>query len=275
MALGRMSGLVVVLFVVFLFAGRFAVPASTGYTVTQSLSPLRMGPNQVYADWRAGSIWPSTVGAETVIEVNTAIKTPSTEPPSDELYAVLMSIWDFSGSYDQIGIADDYGVWELVYSYSTGPCTSPASQTTWNAMKLSTNTKYYLTIFTNSEVNGGTGGVYFQAFVDSPDTGLVFSYFLNNGANYLDAGYEFKCPSNTSYVYYDYSDYEQVVYTATDGGAPSYNFKLTGNNYCICISSAKTVPDSWTTWYYSGPTGVNVPSDVSVYISGSRVIIDN
>lgn len=271
MNLRRALGVVSILFVVFLFASRYTVSSNAYGNTSQSLAPIRAGPDDYFANWRAGSIWPSSVAAESVVQVETEIKTPSTAPLSDELYGVIMSIWDYSGSYDQIGIADYYGTWELIYSYTTGSCTDPTSETTWNAMALSTNTKYLFTIFANNEVNGGTGGIYFQAFVGSTQ---VFSHYLNNGANYLDAGYEYTCSTNTSYVYYDYTDYEQVVYTATQGGAPNYNFKFTDNKYCFCISSAATVPDSWTTWTYPGAGG-NVPSFVSVGISGSKVTIAN
>jgi hypothetical protein len=258
-----------VLFAVFLLAGRFTLSSSADYNVSQSLSPVQLGPDNFYANWRAGSIWPSTSAAENVVEVSTAITTPSTEPLSDELYAVITSIWDSSGSYDQIGIADYNGAWNLIYSYATG-CPS-TSHTTWNAMPLLLNKKYVFYIFSAEEIGGGASGIYFEAYRGSS---LVFQEFLNNGATYLVAGYKFTCPTNTSYVYYDYTDYEQVVYTSTDGGAPNYNFQFTDNKYYVSASSTKGTADSWSTWFYNGAGG-NVPSFVSVDITGSNVVINN
>jgi hypothetical protein len=198
--------------------------------------------------WYAGS---SFIGKHAnASELLTSLATPSTSPRSDEFYYVLASIWDNNGSYDQIGYSDDYGVWGLTYSWTSGPCNQLKFHYNPDAMNLnlSTNYKFYI-------VADAKGGIDFKAFVGSR---LVWSLHARNSATKLEVE-QYYCG------YYDYTDYEEVWQTHFQNGHPNFNFYFPTNQYYVKSWTAAT----WTTFYVSSPPGV------IVYIKLQSVRIHN
>jgi hypothetical protein len=90
-------------------------PAVNGRVIFPTLAPET--PTTGYdTHWYAGGVRPWWASTENASTINVSITVPSSAPRSDEFYYVILSAWDNNGSYNQIGFADDYGIWGLSYS---------------------------------------------------------------------------------------------------------------------------------------------------------------
>jgi outer membrane protein assembly factor BamB len=184
-----------------------------------------------------------------------SITVPSSAPRSDEFYYVILSAWDNNGSYNQIGFADDYGIWGLSYSWTTGPLDNLTYNYSPNALALSLGVTYTFYITTQSGVTS------FAAYQSS---NLVWSLDAPTGGDYLVL----------SYLYsgvYDYTDYEEVWQTSTPGGSPAFDFYFY-NNYWTSTNGT-SIAATWTPFYANAPD--EVPDGVTVVISGNSVLVKN
>ena len=230
-------------------------PTVEGSIIFPSLAPRLPGAlaAQSYAThWYAGSVYPSWLPTQNAVTIYTTINVPSSGPSSDEFYYVLLSAWDSAGSYDQIGFSDTWGTWGLTYSWTSGPPSNPTYHYSSNAMPLSLGVAYTFYITTQS------GVTHFAAY---QSLSQVWSLDAPTGGNYLVLSYSYS-------GYYDYTDYEEVWYTSTPGGAPAFSFYFY-NNYWIPTSGGSNAA-TWSSWTSSG-----TPSNVVVVISGDSVLVTN
>jgi hypothetical protein len=227
-----------------------AFPVVNGKTIYPPLA-VPISPERVpgfSTHWYAGSAYAGS--SQSATWVYTQIKTPASYPKSDEFYYVLASIWDNSGSYDQIAFSDTYGVWGLTYSWTSGSCSNPTYNYNPDAMNLNLATTYQFYI--------GVGGGYtwFEAFVGST---IVWYLGAPTGATALSVDFSY-CG------YYNYTNYVEVWQTHTAGGYPSYTFDFKKNQWFVRFGN--WISASWNTFYAGA-----VPVAVSVIISGQEVRI--
>ena len=190
--------------------------------------------------WWQGSDYSGTSGLTTWVLAE--ISVPSVNSPdSTEFYYVLLSIWDNTGSYDQVGFADNYGVWGLAYSYTTGPCTSSTYHYSADVQSLTKGQEYLLAITTIQ----GSGYMYEEVYTVSTSGTISLTWSLGVKNGVANPGLE----KAAAYCgYYDYTDYEEVYgttsYTQPDPyGAPGglefyFHYNCYGSTGC----------NSWTTW---------------------------
>lgn len=203
---------------------------------------LNEGPD--YYHWYAGAVFTGSTTNSTQIRSN--ITVPSGAPPkSNQFYYVILSIWDNTGSYDQIGFTDDNGLWGLAISYTTGFNVTTCSGTLHyhygaDYANLTAGTQYSFSITIKS------GTVYLQAYTGST---FVYQIKTHNGATSFSV-------ANSFCGYYDYTVYEEA-YMNTATAVPNHNFYWPYSYY----QPGKKAPD-WSGFK------ISAPSKVSVVISG-------
>jgi|GEM_PF-3986863 len=206
--------------------------------------------------WYAGAVWASS-NQVTSTKLTTEIKIPSELPPSGDFYYVLVSVFDNGGSYDQLGISADFGVWGLTYSYTSNACAgSPTYYYNPGAISLKPGITY---TFKMTFISGTLSFEVFQG------TNQVWSLSVKTGGTYFVL-------ANSYCGYYNYTDYEEVYYTTyqpypSDSSGAGFNFMFPVNKY---YSSASFHSASWYA-FLSGPA----PTGVSTTISKQRVTVLN
>lgn len=180
---------------------------------------------------------------------------PSDTAPSGDFYYVLDSIWDSAGSYDQIGIASDNGVWGWVWSW-TSYCAGTYYFTT-DGYTLSQGASYAFRMqdFSN-------GSVEFQLYYQYVQSGdLLATHWAHTGGTYFLEQSSYSCSGNS---YYDYTDYEEV-YSLAQQNVPNWSFAFMGN-----LANGASVT-SWAQMYVNSPSAIyslNSGSDVTVANQG-------
>ena len=167
-------------------------------------APIPVGgvaPPTVVSHWYAGSYLPVSAGNSSAREVSTQLTVPSANISSEtnEFYYVLLSLWDNAGSYDQIGMANSFGVWGFTYSF-TDYC---ASSYYFNPdyFNLVPGTTYTFSMMLSE------GFITFAVF---QGTTYVGGLSVITGATEFNVSAFYTCDSAT---YYDFTDYEEVYYT--------------------------------------------------------------
>jgi hypothetical protein len=216
-----------------------------------------------------GSDWDSADPYyDEVSTVKVNITTPQSNPLSTgDFYYVLLSIWDSSSSYDQIGFDAYRGVWGVVWSWN------PECSSTYifanDAFTLTPNTEY---TFSMSVASGGY--VDYDVYEDEYGSQtLVFSHSNQTGAAWFAAGSTWTCSGGVTA--YDYTDYEEI-WSTSNQNFPDFDFHFTGNSLTPYSCKTKGCPGSWNVFTlapsgYSFPTGVPTP----VAISGGSTYIEN
>jgi hypothetical protein len=230
-----------------------AAPSRSGMEPVRVLS--LPGPSGLSSS--ASSHW--WVGEESTISslsptsansVQVTIQVPDDSPNPTEFYYVLLSTWDSAGSYDQVGFASDYGVWGLVWSYTTGGCGSPAYVYSTDAYELSEGTSYTFAMSIAS------GLLTYRAF--GPEGALLFSTTANTGGSNFWLASDYWCGASS---YLDYTNYEEHYTTVQS--VPSYSFFFTNS---LEDGNAET---NWQGFGSGSPSGINTE------ISGANAIIEN
>src|SRR5579872_24104 len=201
--------------------------------------------------WYAGSVYKGA--SKTAQQVSTVIQVPSGSPSKTQFYYVLLSVWDNTGSYDQIGFSDDNGVWGLTYSTTTGSCANPTYHFDADAKPLSAGATYQFSMIPS----GGKGVVFFVLSGDGKT--IIFDHLVKNGASDFSI-------ANTYCKYYDYTDYEEV-YSNTANSVPGSSFVFNVNAY---INSGSYSYPVWAKFLTN-----EKPAVVTVFLSGSNVKIKN
>ena len=186
--------------------------------------------------------------ASTATYLQVTIRVPDDLAQANSFYYVLLSVWDNAGSYDQIGLANDYGTWGLAYSW-TSYCAGTYYYSP-DALTLQPGQSYDFVMSVSS------GQVVFAAYYTSNAT-LVWSYSADTGGTDFQIGEFYSCDFGLAE---DYTNYEEVY--NTPGPVPPYEFFFT---YNYVGSSLET---SWSKWLVSAPSVVNVfPNDADVAIA--------
>ncbi len=225
-------------------------PVVNGRTIFPSLAtPVAPESPPAYdTHWYASSGYS---GSDTARTISMSIGIPNSAPLSDEFYYVLLSAFDNSGSYDQLGFSNTYGTWGLTYSWTSGGPSNPTYHYNPNAMALTPGATYTFIITTDA------GVTHFDAYQGSTQ---VWTLDASTGGNNLVL-------SATYSGYYDYTNYEEVWQTHSSGGSPAFDFYFY-DNYWVPLGGGKNAP-TWTTWFSAAP------SDVAVRLNGNTVLVDN
>jgi hypothetical protein len=165
--------------------------------------PLRDGipAPTVRSHWYAGGVISPTITTFQARTVSTQLTVPAANISSEtnQFYYVLMSVWDNTGSYDQIGMANAFGVWGFTYSF-TDYC---AANYYFNPdlFALTPGATY---TFTMSLSNGELSFLAYQGL--SYVGGLTVVTY----ASTFNVSTAYSCDGT---AYYDFTDYEEVYYT--------------------------------------------------------------
>jgi hypothetical protein len=211
----------------------------------------------------AGSVFSGTSGLTTWTDAE--ITVPAATPSSSEFYYVILSIWDNGGSYDQIGFANDYGSWQIAYSYTTGTCAASYVYSA-SAGALTAGQDYLFEITAASSSYGsGVGLQVFSLSTSQTPTGVFYLHAPTGASN--PGGLEL---AGTYCGDYDYTDYEEV-YGSTSGAQPlpylmpiGLTFFWHGNCYGATGCNTWT---PWSAWHTSNaPSGTvsSIGTDHSV-----------
>jgi nitrous oxidase accessory protein NosD len=225
-------------------------PVVNGYTIFPTLVASMSPASSTH--WYAGSVCSWWFSGEAARTIYMSIKVPYSTPRSDEFYYVLLSAWTDTGSYVQIGFSDDYGIWGLTYSWTSGPISNLTYHYSPNAMILSLGTTYTFYITTQ-------GGI--TQFVAYQGLREVWSLDAPTGGSYLYLHY-------LNYGSYGYTNYEEVWQTSVLGGSPAFDFYFFNNCWVSLDGQVYATADWWT---FSS----DAPSNVAVIISGNTVFVDN
>lgn len=262
--------------VVFSWQASMPYPVVDGHTYYPPIPPAVNSSNgpQVGTHWYAGTEYKGTSG--NALLMGTEITTPSSLPNSKEFYYVLLSAFDNTGSYDQIGISDDWGVWGFTYSWTSGSLCNLTYYYNADALTLNASTDYIfgMGIFANTTANR-----YYVAFDISSKTELLYSVYLQTSDSSLTSLLATRTYSASSCEAPNYQNYEEVWNTTKAGGVPNFNFNFATNYWCSgtplsnnCNSPTFT---TWKAWKFAGP-GFTVPKKVKVVLGSSgSVTIDN
>jgi hypothetical protein len=203
--------------------------------------------------WYAGGVYHGSTTTATV--VMSQIKIPTGTLKTNQFYYVILSIWDNTGSYDQIGFANNNGVWGLAYSYTMGMSPSPGCSGTItyhyspNAVPLNAGTTYNFSISINA------GVVSFDAWNYNIH---VFHLTTSNGATSFSVGALY-CG------YYGYTVYEEA-YMPKAAAVPNHSFLWSSNLY---FNPGGVFP-GWTAFRTA-----QTPAVVLATIEGNKVLISN
>ncbi len=180
----------------------------------------------VSGHYYVGSVWGPKKATVDVYQISTQLRVPdqvgaTAAGGQAEFYYVIMSAFDNNGSYDQIGLSDDYGVWGMTYSYTydtagTG-CTGTLAYV-YNPDTFNLNPGQWYTFgmifYTNYP-----GDMSFYVFQGSA---LVYQLTVYTG------GTAFVLQNNNC-GYYGTTDYEEVY--DTQQGVPDVDMHFVGGVY--------------------------------------------
>ena len=177
----------------------------------------------VSGHYYVGSVWGPKKATVDAYQISTQLRVPdqvgaTAAGGQAEFYYVIMSAFDNNGSYDQIGLSDDYGVWGMTYSYTydtagTG-CTGTLAYV-YNPDTFNLNPGQWYTFgmifYTNYP-----GDMSFYVFQGSA---LVYQLTVYTG------GTAFVLQNNNC-GYYGTTDYEEVY--DTQQGVPDVDMHFVG-----------------------------------------------
>lgn len=162
--------------------------------------------------WLVGAQWNDSRGFDEASSVTTEMTVPDDAPTPGQFYYVLVSIFDSSGSYDQLGFSDDNGqAWGLAESYTVGgECSqdyvySPAYEDLAPGSALTVTIQIRSLGQVEFEVNV-SGSPIFQDYVVTGGTSLLV-----------------QSPAGCNNEDYGYTVYEEA-YMKNENEVPRFNF---------------------------------------------------
>jgi hypothetical protein len=161
--------------------------------------------------WWAGAAYHGTNLTPT--QARFTMTLPDAIPSSSEFYYVLLSVWDNAGSYDQVGISNDQGVWGWTYSWTT-PC---ATSYNYNPGQATLTRGLTYEFFMN--ISGGK-----VVFSVTHNGSPVASLTGKTGGTHFVMSEFYTCSGST---YYDFTDYEEAYTTVQQN--PSFSFLFVSN----------------------------------------------
>lgn len=187
--------------------------------------------------------------ANHVTSVQTTITTPNGTPDSSDSFFVILSIYDGSSAYDQIGLMATIGGWYGVWS--VGPnCPTPSGYYDVNSVSLLQPDSQYT--FQMRAYPNGT--IFFGGTVGPTVTGAwQWTGWYHTGGTYFEEQSSYYCGG---LWYNDYTDYEEI-HALVEQCQPNWDFMFTDNE---ADGSPVT---SWSGLYY------NLPSCIGSVYAGS------
>ena len=254
-------------------SGQTSQGVGASYVVGNTDPPIAIpagssGSDSYGTHWYAGS-QSHGIGADACVAV-TAVSTPSGLPRSGDFYYVLLSVFDNTGSYDQVGFTADHGVWRLTYSTSSSACPPNTKYYTFFPMNLNLSTLYSFGI----EVANATlpsSYVLFYA-INTGERHILWNVTVpEKGVENLEISRIGHCDS------YNYQNYEEVWNTTYKNGKPNFDFNFALNFFCETITCSKPVFPVWKPVYENTTEG-SVPAGVKVKITSgpdcSKCVVD-
>jgi hypothetical protein len=210
------------------------VSRSQADSTVGTLSGSRTGPQAGYSgQYLEGVYYSGPTTTATTVQADIAV--PHDSPPTSDFYYVVVSAWDSSNSYDFVGIANNYGTWQVVYlSTSSCPTTETSFNPTISSQKLNPGLTYLFALTASS------GTISFNVLYSSNGTSLWGTTSQTGGSSF-DLETTFTCTSGSSGISsYGYFEYEDV--RAASNTVPPYNFYL------------ETDISTWTSYSVDLPT---------------------
>jgi hypothetical protein len=240
----------------------FPAPGTGGSIYSKAVSSRHASPHGTTpaaegVEYSGASAIASSVGVE--------VRVPDDLPSATDLYYVALSVFDGAESYDQVGLANDNGSWQVYYGAATACDTRPDAH--WDAFSLDRNVTYRF------EISIQTGGeVIFGAF--DPSGSSLWQETVHTGATYFELDSTTVCGSATDPGYTE----TQEVYTAALS-SPPYNFVLTnatenGLPESEWLGLPGSVDPSATVRNGSNVTIFNQPFTISFGAPGDRVSLE-
>jgi len=155
----------------------------------------------VRSHWYAGGVISPKTPTFQAKTVSTQLTVPEANISSEtnQFYYVLLSVWDNTGSYDQIGIANAFGVWGFTYSF-----TDYCAENYYFNPDLFALTPGATYTFTMSLSQGELSFLVYQG------QSYVGGLSVVNEASTFNVSTVYSCDGG---AYYDFTDYEEVYYT--------------------------------------------------------------
>jgi len=200
-------------------------------------------PPTVRSHWYAGGVISPSIGTFQAHTVSTQLTVPEANISSEtnQFYYVLLSVWDNTGSYDQIGMANAFGVWGFTYSF-----TDYCAQNYYYNPDLFSLTPGATYTFTMSLSNGEL------SFLAYEGQSYVGGLTVINDASTFNVSWAYSCGG---YLYYDFTDYEEVYYTQQKTPDFAMAFAGTMANQRTPKMVAFTTPGAPTRVYVAASSG--------------------
>jgi len=200
------------------------VRAPTARTLLPAAPPIPVGLSSGYSGhYWAGLEYDGT--PENVTSISVVLTVPADAPPRTELYAVALSLWDTSASYDQIGFgSDEVGQWALADSTS-----SPCAGTYFGGPYLVLLDPGATYLFEMGLSNGVLRFTVDQDLSGSLEPFFATTHFTGGSAFVAAPTYSCLAPGGgqVSDTYADLTDYEEVW--STTGPVVPYSFQFENN----------------------------------------------
>jgi hypothetical protein len=254
-----------------------AYPVVDGKVVPPPLAPASSlgsgaAPQTVGGHWYVGSVSSGISGLASWILSEISIPSAG-QPDSGIFYYVLTSVWDNAASYDQIGFTDDYGVWGLTYSYTSGMTTSCAGTLSYHfspdAKAMIPGQEYLLAMTTVS------GGVWFEVYTVSATGAISLYYSLHAATGASSLGLQlqpFYCG------YYNYTDYQEVwgttTYTQPDPYGAPVGLQFFFHENCYDLNGVQNACGTYTNWaaWASGSQPNGAAATISQYGTANELV---
>jgi hypothetical protein len=181
------------------------------------------------------------MGGSLTNDISGTITTPSAPPEPSDFYYVIISVYDLSDSYDQIGYVASGNGWYYVQSYTTACNPNNNQYVVTVGPELALNTQYTFDMYANN------GVITFTAYYANTSAVFYSSQATTGGSQFLENNI-FACWQNYNYYQFDdYTDYEELL-TTQNQPIPSWNFLFYGNS----------MGSYWTPYYVGTIPSVNV-----------------
>lgn len=215
-------------------------------------------------------------GAQYLVHsVSCHVVLPNCYDLSSELYYVLLSVWDdgsnansyYASSYDQLGLASNFGSWNVIWSYTTPDLHNQSGlhyHTTISAVTLSTDTEYIFSmalsggVLTYSVQEADNGAILFSTsiMVGNPSTDLIVAATVY----YPYGNY------GTGSTYADFTDYLECWYMDPTIQSPAFNWAF------LYTSADSSYVSTYSTFIWSSAPFI-APKWVDTYTGANGYVI--
>jgi hypothetical protein len=241
-----------------------ALPDQNGRAVPPPVAPpvacRGRGSSCTDYHWYAGGDYNASTGATEINRTFGFLTVPRGPANDHQFYYVLVSIWDSSGSYDQLGFSDDDGVWGLTESFTTGSCLDPTYWFLPDAVTLSPDRYVFEIDITGGLIHFlvGTNVLNLGSVWDDVESPGSFDQYLSTASEYCDS--------------YGYTLYEEV-YSDNATNTPTYSFEF--RDWKQGPQTGPGGPASFSAYYDDAPTSNVAATVIELYGLYNNVALDN